>query len=68
MLLPAMDLAETLPANWRRVTFSVEIERAAERPPEAGISCCEIEEQDDHADDGRRRWWWNPEYAPTSHR
>ena len=68
MLLPAMDLAETLPANWRRVTFSVEIELAAGGPPEAGISCCEIEEQDDHADDGERRWWWNPEVAPLKNR
>ena len=68
MLLPAMALAETLPDNWRRVTFSVEVELAAEGPPEAGISSCEIEEQDDHAGDGRRRWWWNPEVAPTSHR
>jgi hypothetical protein len=68
MLLAAVDLAETLPENWRRVTFSVEVELVAEGPPQAGISCCEIEEEDDHADDGRRRWWWNPEVAPTSHR
>jgi hypothetical protein len=68
MLLAAMDLAETLPDNWRRVTFSVEVERAAEGPPEAGISFCEIEQQADHADDGKRSWWWNPEVAPTSHR
>jgi hypothetical protein len=68
MLLAAMDLAETLPENWRRVTFSVELELVAEGPPQAGISCCEIEEENDHADDGRRRWWWNPEVAPTSHR
>jgi hypothetical protein len=68
MLFAAMDLAKSLPDNWRRVRFSVEVELAAEGPPEAGISSCEIEEQDDHADDGRRRWWWNPEVAPTSHR
>jgi hypothetical protein len=65
MLLAAMDLAKSLPDNWRQVTFSVEVELAAEGPPEAGISSCEIEEEDDHADDGRRRWWWNPEVAPT---
>lgn len=68
MLLAAMDLAETLPDNWRRVTFSVEVERAAEGPPEAGISSCEIEQQADHADDGERRWWWNPEVAPLKNR
>lgn len=68
MLLPAMDLAETLPDNWRRVTFSVEVERAAEGPPEARISSCEIEQQADHADDGERRWWWNPEVAPLKNR
>jgi hypothetical protein len=50
MLLAAMDLAKTLPDNWGRVTFSVEVELAAEGPPEAGISCCEIEEQDDRPD------------------
>jgi hypothetical protein len=50
MLLPAMDLAETLPDNWRRVTFAVEVERAAEGPPEAGISFCEIEEGHDQAE------------------
>jgi hypothetical protein len=68
MLFAAMDLAETLPDNWRRVTFSVEVELAAEGPPEVGISSCEIEQQADRADDGRRRWWWNPDVAPTSHR
>jgi hypothetical protein len=68
MLFAAIDLAKTLPDNWRRVTFSVDVELAAEGPPAARISSCEIEEQDDHADDGRRRWWWNPEVAPTRHR
>jgi hypothetical protein len=68
MLFAAMDLAKSLPDNWRRVTFSVEVDLAAEGPPEAGISSCEIEEEDDHADDGRRRWWWNPEVALTSQR
>jgi hypothetical protein len=68
LLFAAMDLAKSLPDNWRRVTFAVEVERAAEGPPEAGISSCEIEQQADHADDGERRWWWNPEVAPIKNR
>jgi hypothetical protein len=40
-LFAAMELAKSLPDNWRRVTFSVELECAPEGPPKVGISFCE---------------------------
>jgi hypothetical protein len=50
LMFAAMDLAKSLPDNWRRVTLAVEVERAAEGPPEAVISFCEIEEGHDQAE------------------